>query len=294
MWLEAVATGDAARVMELPLDAVGVRVSALFVYPIKSCAGVPVQRLHFSAAGGVAGDREWAITDADGVVTWQGAHPRLAWVRPSLADGELQLHAPGLPPIAVPQDHSRWGCEVRLWNDALGRHEAFAAEEAGAQVQAWLARVVGAPLRLVRLGEAALSRDALNPVHLVARPSLQALAEHLRADGHEVTHLVERLRPNMVIDGDGAALHPFDEEHVAQFHWPDAGAVLEVAGPCVRCVVPNADPHTAQVSEQPLRGLAAMSAQRHPGQPVAFGVYARAAAGAGLGVGDRGWARLRF
>jgi uncharacterized protein YcbX len=294
MRLEAVAPGKAARVMELPLGAVGVRVSALVVYPIKSCAGVPVQRLDFSAAGRVAGDREWATTDADGVVTWQGAHPRLALVRPALTDGALQLHAPGMPPIAVPRDQGHWGCEVRLWNDALGRHEAFAAEEAGADVQAWLARVVGAPLRLVRLGEAALSRNALNPLHLVTRPSLQALAEHLRADGHETTHLMARLRPNLVIDADGAALRAFDEEHVAQFEWPDAGAALEVAGPCVRCVVPNVDPQTGRVGDQPLRSLAAMGAQRHPGRPVAFGVYARATAGTGLAVADRGWARLRF
>ncbi|MED5621081.1 MOSC domain-containing protein [Ideonella sp. BN130291] len=273
---------------------IGLRVTGLFVHPIKACAGVPVHALSFSDGGGVVGDREWAVTDAEGAVTWQGAYPRLALVRPMLVDGGLRLQAPGMPSLIVPRRQSRWDCEVRLWNDTRGLHESFAAEEAGADVQAWLAGVVGAPLRLVRLGAAALQRPSINPVHLVSWPSLRALDAHLHA-GAAVGDLMERLRPNIVVDAlEDEALQPFDEDHLARIAWPQAGVTLEATGPCVRCVVPNVDPRTASVGDEPLRGMAALSATRHPGQPVRFGVYARSRSAGSLAVGDAGWAELRF
>ena len=56
--------------------------TALYVYPIKSCAGMPVRELELDARGGAAGDRTWAIVDAQGAVTWLGTHARLALVHP--------------------------------------------------------------------------------------------------------------------------------------------------------------------------------------------------------------------
>jgi uncharacterized protein YcbX len=280
--------------MDAPPGAIGLRVTQLFVYPIKACAGVPVQALRLCEAGGVDGDRTWAITDAEGVVTWQGAYPRLALVRPVPVEGSLRLQAPGVPSLRVPGQPNRRGCEVRLWNDTRGLHESFEAEEAGADVQAWLARVVGAPLRLVRLGAAALGRSSLNPVHLVSARSVQALGRHLVAEA-AVGDLVERLRPNIVVDAlEDDALQPFDEDHLARIVWPQAGVVLEATGLCVRCVVPNVDPRTAEVGDEPLRGMAALSATRRPGQPVSFGVYACSSTAGTLAVGDTGWAELRF
>src|ERR1700761_6105853 len=130
---------------------------ALHVYPVKACAGVAVTELVLDARGGAAGDREWAIVDDDGAVTWQGAHPRLALVHPRVTPAGLRLASPGVDEIDVPAALAP--CRVKIWNDLGARHDSFDAADAGDAVAAWLQGVVGAPLRLVRLGEAALARE---------------------------------------------------------------------------------------------------------------------------------------
>jgi uncharacterized protein YcbX len=181
-------------------------------------------------------------------------------------------------------------CEVRLWNEATQAHDVFAARRAREEVQAWLAQAAGAPVRLVQLGLPARVRDTLNPVHIVSSRSVAALNERLRAAGAPPA-AVERFRPNIVLDGDD--LQPFDEDHVARIHW-DHGAALHVTEACVRCVVVNVDPCSGAVGGEPLASVGALSAQRRPGAPVSFGVYARAAAHTGLAVGEQGIAELAF
>jgi uncharacterized protein YcbX len=263
--------------------------TALYVYPIKACAAMPVQEIELDARGGAVGDRGWAIVDAEGAVTWQGAHSRLALVHPRLAGAGLRLHAPGLEDIATPTGLSP--CRARIWNDLAARHDEFDAADAGDAVAAWLERAVGAPLRLVRLGEPALAREGTNALHLVFAPSVAAVDAQRAADGLPPADPL-RYRPNVVLSG---ALDEFVEESVASLTWNGAtGATpLEVTAPCIRCVVPNVDPVSAQVDETVGDALARLSQQRRPGA-TAFGVYARGAAGARLRVGDTARLELAF
>ena len=101
-----------------------------------------------------------------------------------------------------------------------------------------------------------------------------------------------RYRPNIVLSG---ALDEFIEESVASLTWDGATSrmPLEITAPCVRCVVPNVDPASAQVDETVGDALARLSLQRRPGATV-FGVYARGAAGARLRVGDKARLELAF
>ena len=77
-------------------------VSALFIYPIKSCAGVAVDVIEFDESGGAKGDREWAVVNEGLEVTWQGAFPRLALISPDVAGTGLVLSAPGFVSISAP------------------------------------------------------------------------------------------------------------------------------------------------------------------------------------------------
>jgi uncharacterized protein len=69
------------------------QVASLFIFPVKACAGLAVDRLVFSEAGRLEGDREWAVTDAAGQVTWQGEHPLLVLVRPAFKGPVFVLRA---------------------------------------------------------------------------------------------------------------------------------------------------------------------------------------------------------
>lgn len=268
--------------------------TALYLYPIKACAGMPVQELELDAGGGAAGDRGWAIVNAADEVTWQGAHPRLALVHPHLEGARLSLGAPGAVPIAAPPDAALAPCRIKIWNDLGARHDTFDAADAGDAVAAWLAHVVGAPLRLVRLGEAARAREGTNALHLVFSASVAAV-DAQRATAGRPPADPRRYRPNIVLSvpaGDGVE---FIEESLEALDWEGGASStrLEITAPCVRCVVPNVDPASGDVDDTVGDTLATLSQRRRPGATV-FGVYARGAAGARLRLGDTARMALAF
>ena len=267
--------------------------TALFVYPVKACAGVAVDALELDDRGAPASDRRWAIVDAKAEVTWQGAHPRLALVRPQLATTGLQLHADGFAAVATPALSALRPRTVKIWNDAAARHDMFEAADAGDAVAAWLADVVGPGLRLVRLSDAAVARDGPAALHLVFSGSVAAVDAHLAGAGHPSAD-ARRYRPNILLSAPtGETLDAFVEDAVQALEW--AGATrLEITSPCIRCVVPNVDPVTAEVAPATLMALEDLSQRRQPGGPTAFGVYARGQAGARLRVGDLARLELAF
>ncbi len=260
--------------------------TALMVYPIKACAGLPVQELVLGAHG-VVGDREWAIVNAQGETTWQGAHPRLALVHPRVTPTGLRLEAPGAAAIELPADFPLARCRVKMWNDLGARHDTFDAADAGDAVAAWLETVAGAPLRLVRLGEAALAREGTNALHLVFAPSIAAVEAQFGGTD------ARRFRPNIVLAMPEGAGNEFIEESLEALEWGPDATRLEITAPCIRCVVPNVDPASARVDEGFLDTLARLSQQRRPGATV-FGIYARGPVGARLRVDDTARLVLAF
>lgn len=59
----------------------------LFTYPVKGCAGTPLDSTHLTPAG-LAHDRSFMVVSTDGVYRTQRRDPRLALVRPTIsADG---------------------------------------------------------------------------------------------------------------------------------------------------------------------------------------------------------------
>lgn len=270
--------------------------SALFVYPVKACAGMPVDELVLDTRGGAVGDRGWAIVNERGEVTWQGEFPRLALVHPNTTGAGLRLGAEGAGGVATPEPGGLAPCRVKMWNAGAGRHDVFDAADAGDAVAAWLRQVVGAPVRLVRLGQAALARDGTNALHLVFAPSVQAIDSQLAAAGRPAAD-ARRYRPNILLamppGDDGLA---FVEESLAALDWGAAAGPLrlEVTAPCVRCPVPNVDPVSGAVDESVLDTLARLSRQRRGDGATVFGVYARGPAGARLRVGDSARMVLAF
>jgi uncharacterized protein YcbX len=270
--------------------------TALFVYPVKACAGMPVGALALDGRGAPAGDRRWAIVDAQAEVTWQGAHPRLALVRPQPAATGLQLRADGFAGVATPARADLRPCIVKIWNDATARHDPFEAADAGDAVAAWLGRVVGPGLRLVRLSDAAVARDGPAALHLVFADSVAAVDAHLASTGQPGAD-ARRYRPNILLSAPaGETLDAFVEDAVQALEWTGAAGAtrLQITSPCIRCVVPNVDPATAAVDPATLRALEDLSQRRKPGGPTVFGVYARGQAGARLQVGDLTRLELAF
>ncbi len=270
--------------------------TALYVYPVKSCAGLPVAELELDERGGAVGDRGWAIVNAQDEVTWQGAFARLALVRPVCKADRLHLEATGFASIEAQQPAGLEPCRIKLWNDVTARHDVFDAADAGPGVAAWLEQVVGAPLRLVRLGEAARLRENNNALHLVFSASVAAV-DAQRAGAGRPPADPRRYRPNIVLSmpdaHDGVE---FIEESLEALQWSgsEAATRLEITAPCVRCVMPNVDPLSASVDETVLDALSQLSRQRRADAATVFGIYARGPVGARLRVGDSARMALAF
>ncbi len=271
-----------------------IRLAGLWIYPVKSCAGVAVTSAELDAQGGLKGDREWIVINASGEMQWQGGIPRMALVQPVPDQHSLRLQAPGAPTLTVDRATSGEACDVRIWNEVTRAFDTFPGRDAGRASKEWLSDVLGQPLRLVRLGAEALQRRTLNPLHLLALSTLEQLNERLEAEGHASVEL-ERFRPNLLVDSPAGVLAPFAEEKFASVSWPHAPGVprVHLAESCARCVMVNVDLRDASVGKEPLATVARMSRERRPGAPVYLGVYGRGQNGGVLTRGDLGWAEMR-
>jgi uncharacterized protein YcbX len=257
------------------------RIAGLWRYPVKSCAGEAVGTLQLDADGWPEGDRGWGIVDASGELTWMGAHPRLALVSAALLPTGLALQAEGRS-LTVHADGGN-ALTIRAWNGERQDFDALHAWDAGDDAAALLRASTGERLRLVRLSTDAQRRPQLNALHVVGDGSLQAWRDALASP---LAGLTERVRPNLLLRGeDGEPLPPFIEDILADAR---IGALtLKRTSVCVRCVMPTVDPATGETQPPALEVLTRLSAERAPGAPVQFGVYARGDGAGTLRVGDR-------
>jgi uncharacterized protein YcbX len=277
--------------------------SELHIYPIKSCAGMPVAEATLTRAGLVAGgiaDREWMVVDPDGQFLSQREHPRMALIVPRLAGATLELSAPGMASLALPlaQPQPAPAREVQVWGDSV------LASDCGDAAAGWVAQVLGTACRLVRFhpdaarftsgkwtgGVGVPTRFADGyPVLVIGAASLADLNERLVAAGRPALPM-NRFRPNLVIDGIG----PFEEDYVEQFEL--GAALLKPVKPCPRCPIPSVDQASGVPGPDPLDILQAYRRKPQLDDAVCFGMNCIVTAGAGerLVVGQELSATLAF
>jgi uncharacterized protein YcbX len=266
------------------------RITALHIYPVKSCRGITLQHATVAVTG-FTHDREWMIVRPNGQLVTQREEPRLALVETAIADGALTLSAPQVGALAVPldPDHVDAGggpVEVMCWRDRC------AAFDAGNNAARWLEAHLGKPYRLVRFDPAhkrpsdakwtgdieALSQFSDGFAYLVIS---QASLDDL--NGRLAQPLpMNRFRPNIVVDG----LPAYGEDRVHEFSAD--GVRLRVAKSCTRCAIPTTDQETGERDgEEPLRTLRSYRFSSEL-RGVLFGQNAILSAGAGrqLSVGQ--------
>jgi uncharacterized protein YcbX len=256
------------------------KVSALFVYPVKSCRGVRLSEADV-AERGLAFDRRFMVVDPEGAFLTQRQLASLARVTTELLPEALRLSAPGADALEVPLAPSTGPrVRVRVWGFT---GEAVEYEPAAA----WLSSQLGVPARLVympddvrrpvsparaRPGDIVSFADGY-PLLLVSQGSLDELNARLATPVG-----VERFRPNLVVEG----ATPYAED--AWSRLVVRGVPFRVAKPCDRCAVVNVDPRTGEREAEPLRTLATY---RKQGEKVFFGVNLVHEACGTIHVGDR-------
>lgn len=227
-------------------EAIG-RVVALWRYPVKSMRGEALAQAAIDHRG-VAGDRLYAVRDADGKFGSGKSTRRFRRI-----DGLLGFTARydgATPVIRFPDGGERRG-------DAPD----FDADLSGA---------LGQPVTLAR--EATISHFDAAPIHIVTRASLDWLQERLPASGIDP----RRFRPNVVLDAAAAPLA--EQSWIGRALRIDA-VELRLVAPTERCVMVT----MAQAGLGNDAGILRLLAEANE---ACFGIYADVVRGGVISAGD--------
>jgi uncharacterized protein YcbX len=286
-------------------------IAQLWVYPIKSCAGLLCEQAELTATG-LAWDRAFMVVDAQGEMVTQRDLPRMALIHPELNTAsdvmQMTVRATGMPdlvlPLALRVDNR---VKVRVWDDEV---PAF---DMGNEASQWFTQFLDTAtdasfgaLRLVRFdpSHARVSSrtwtqadTALNqfsdgfPMLVTSDASLQGLNQRLQAQGKAPVDM-RRFRANVVLSG----LEAHDEDRVAQLQVTTVSkeerpsqVVLKLVKPCPRCPIPNIDPDTAHSDTAVGDTLQAYRQDPRLEGKITFGMNAMAVQGEGqvLRVGQQ-------
>lgn len=255
------------------------QVSGLWVYPIKSCRGVPVASWRVERRG-LDEDRRWMLVDARGKFVTQREEPRLAPVSVTFDGGALAVSAPGRDGIEVPRRIDQGSrIQVTIWRSSC---EALVFDPGSR----WFSELLDTEVRLVhmpddveravnpdygRAGDVVSFADGF-PVLLVSEESLAGLNARLG-----VPVEMRRFRPNLVVKG----ASPHAEDEWRRFR---VGLVrFRGAKPSSRCVLTTRDPDTGVAGKEP---LATLSSYRARDGQVYFGMNVTPDSTGELHVGD--------
>ncbi|WP_133645711.1 MOSC domain-containing protein [Paraburkholderia flava] len=282
-------------------------VSALFVYPVKSCGGIPLESALLESHG-LAWDRHWMVIDRDGHFVSQRQYPAMALIHPvlSISTGMLELSAPGADTVLrLPLDAPRAAARipVTIWKDAV---TAFDEGDAPAR---WFSSVLGTDVRLVRFDRAETRLASQQwtqgvdsptqfadgfPLLVTGEASLDEVNRRLLAKGAPAIPM-NRFRPNIVLRG----IEAFEEDFVGTLSIQPASTTstqdaieLRFVKPCARCPITTVD-HLAgrpdpQWPNEPLDTMAGWRANARVDGGLTFGQNAIVIEGAGrqLSVGS--------
>lgn len=244
-----------------------VQLTELYIYPVKSMAGIRLQKSKVDALG-LQYDRRWMVVTPKGHFMTQRMHPQMALIQPRIdADGHLTLHHPEHDDLRVPgitDDSPRKS--VRVWEDYV---EAVSLGDA---VDAWVSAAIEedchlvyfaddvhrqCDLRYAKAGDKTGFADGF-PLLLIGEGSLNDLNARL-----EEPVEMRRFRPNVVVSSQSAFAE--DEWHRIQI----GDMTFRVVKPCSRCKITTVDPDTGQrTGADPLKTL---SSYRKQGNAVMFG-----------------------
>jgi uncharacterized protein YcbX len=258
-----------------------IQVTALYSYPVKSCAATPLRVARLGPRG-IEHDREFMVVDTRGRFITQREEPRLALVRPGRTETALALAAPGMPELRL-EVHDGPRYEVVIWRDSV------CAADQGDRVAEWLSSYLGRDCRLVRLPDdvvrpvdpafATRPQDEVGladgyPLLLTAEASLAELNSRL-----EEPLPMNRFRPNVVVGGAGLA---YAEDSWAEIRIRNV--TFRVVKACARCVITTTDQATAARGREP---LATLATYRRVQRGVLFGQNLIHAGPGRIAVGDR-------
>lgn len=224
-------------------------ISQLFVYPIKSCAGISVTSFQFDEKGPLL-DRRWMLVDREtGVFLSQRETPQMALISTRVENGQVwasQFHDDSIDESYCLQESGEL-IDVTVWSDSVRGYDC------GDGAASWFSQILDHECRLVYQGDCSRHADEEFsdkgtevgfadgfPLLVVAQSSIDVLNNACDAEISAIN-----FRPNIVVENTAA----FTEDNwlsLAAIDFELENLEMEVVKPCQRCVIPMNNPNTAK------------------------------------------------
>ena len=247
------------------MDKVKVRLSELWIYPLKSARGIRLETAKLTPMG-FENDRRWMLVNPEGRFLSQRELPAMAQLEMALTPQGLSCRyqeslctLPFLTQAPSTRSVKVWRSEVPAWvyPDATNQ---------------WFSERLKTPCQLVYMPDSTFRETNPRyapgkrvsfadgyPYLLANQSALDLLNQRLQKAKH-VPITMERFRPNMVLEGDSAC----GEHHWKTLQFPASpchnsqsndSVRFEVVKACERCVMVNNNPASGERYQEPLRTL---------------------------------------
>lgn len=228
------------------------KISQLWIYPIKSCRGILLDKVELDKMG-FRHDRRMMLIDENANFITQRTYPKMALIDTKTDGDVLKISANGFSEIVVPLVPKNGKIiESKVWEDFCQAIDF--SEEANNWFSAYLetnCRLVYMPESTKRIVDenynkvnATTSFSDGFPILIATEASLDFLNEKL-----ENKIEMMRFRPNLVISGS----NPFEEDTWKLIKIGEIA--IQVLKPCSRCVITTINPETAEKGAEPLLTL---------------------------------------
>jgi uncharacterized protein YcbX len=255
------------------------QVQELYIYPIKSLAGITV----FQAVAqemGFENDRRWMLIDEKNQFITQRNHPVLSQFYPKINLDTIQIDYDGSSHDFLIDETVGAAIFSTVWDDATMVYEV------NTSTSKWFSTMLGFGCKLVKIikngdrkHDSSKLGESINvsladgyPYLLVGSKSLDVLNAKLE---DKIT--ISRFRPNIVIGTTVA----HEEDTFGNFQIADVQ--FQNVKPCGRCVMVNTNPATAIVKKEPLKTL---STYRKVDNAILFGTNTRCLNEGKISIGD--------
>lgn len=230
------------------------KISNLYIYPVKSLGGIEVPEIHLNEKGPVL-DRRWMLVDEDNTFMSQRKFPKMACLQTEIKQDKLVVRNRKLPEeyIDIPFDYNNdKGFFANIWADKT------LAFEVNPFISEWFSAQLKKKCKLVHVPESSKrTRQSSNtefqvgfadgyPFLVIGEASLGDLNKRL-----EQAVPMNRFRPNIVFSGGKA----YEEDSWKEF---EIGNTRFMGiKPCPRCNIPTIDQESGKsAGKEPIKTLA--------------------------------------
>ncbi|WP_289664856.1 MOSC domain-containing protein [Flavobacterium panacagri] len=254
-------------------------VTEIYIYPIKSLAGISLQSAKAEEMG-FENDRRWMLIDAENQMLTQREHRIMSQFYPQISDVKISITFENKKHEFSIDESLENTIEVNVWDD---QSEVV---EVSHETSKWFSQHLGFECKLVKIlkngarkHESSRLQETFNvsladgyPYLLIGTESLDFLNEKLE---EKIT--IKRFRPNIVVSTKKA----HEEDDFTTFKIGDVQ--FKNIKPCGRCVMVNNDPENGRLKKEPLKTL---SKYRNVNNSVLFGTNIISLNSGNIKVGD--------